>query len=151
MGCKLAVISAWSKGLHSLQVLIKSPLTFPYPALQNRLQFRYCIGEVTSVTPILLKTGQENIPQATEKMWWQVNRPYWRQMSLQALTSSLESCELICWPWLSSVAISEPCSTVWKAIVLPGTLIHQAAWAIIQATPANLGPGLGDIIRDELR
>lgn len=66
MGCKLAVISVRRKGLHSLQVLIKSPLTFPYPALQNQLQLRYYIGEATSVTPILLRTGQGSIPQARE-------------------------------------------------------------------------------------
>lgn len=62
MGCKLAVISAQRKDLHSLQVLIKSPLTFAHPALQNKLQFRNCVGEVTSVTPILLKTGQAEHP-----------------------------------------------------------------------------------------
>lgn len=62
MGCILAVIIAQRKGLHSLQVLIKSPLTSPYPVLQNTLQFRYCIGEVTSVTQITLKTGQEEHP-----------------------------------------------------------------------------------------
>lgn len=34
---------------------------------------------------------------------------------------------------------------------LPGILIHQAAWAIMQVTAADLSPGLGDIIRDEVR
>lgn len=34
---------------------------------------------------------------------------------------------------------------------LPGILIHHAVWAIMQVTAADLSPGLGDIIRDEVR
>lgn len=34
---------------------------------------------------------------------------------------------------------------------LPGILIHQAGRAITQASAADLSPGRGDIIRDEVR
>lgn len=49
MGRKLAVISTQCKSLHNLQVLIKSPVTFPYLALQETLHFRHCIGKVTNL------------------------------------------------------------------------------------------------------
>lgn len=66
------LLSAHSvKGLQSLQVLIKSLLTSPYPALQNRLQFKYCVGAVTSIAPISLKRRQGNILQAGQEIRWQ--------------------------------------------------------------------------------
>lgn len=43
------------------------------------------------------------------------------------------------------------CGSVLEHAAQTGTLIRQAAGVIMHAAPADLGPGRGDIIRDELR
>lgn len=79
MGCTLVVIGTPSTAVHSLWVIITSPLTTPYPALQKKP--RYWRGEVISVPPLGLKREvQEHPAGCREETQWQESGPCFRQM-----------------------------------------------------------------------
>lgn len=128
---------------------VKSPLTSPYRGPQNKLQSRYWIGEVILVTPVRLKTGEEEHPTgyggnmvprelSMLKADEFISAYYFsRELWIDLLTAAVHSHNL----WALQCSLED----------LSGILIHQVASAIMWATAEDRSPGLGDIIRDELR